>query len=180
MDHKLFLYNTASRWKEEFVPLHDPVNMYCCGPTVYNYAHIGNLRTYIFEDVAKRLLLSLGYKVKHVVNITDVGHLTSDADTGDDKMENGASREGKTVWQIAEHYTQKFRENLKELNILEPQLWPKATDHIPEMIGLIKTLEEKGFTYRTGDGMYFDTKKFPAYAGFRAARRGKPRGGEPC
>ena len=98
MQKKLYLYNTASRQKEPFTPAHDEVGMYCCGPTVYNYAHIGNLRSYIFEDVVKRLLLSIGYKVKHVMNITDVGHLTSDADTGDDKMEKGAAREGKSVW----------------------------------------------------------------------------------
>jgi len=166
MEKQLFLYNTASRQKELFTSTHDTIGMYCCGPTVYNYAHIGNLRTYIFEDVLKRLLLFLGYKVKHVVNITDVGHLTSDADSGDDKMENGANREGKTVWQIAELYTAKFRENLKDLNILDAQVWPKATDHIAEMIRLIQTLEEKGFTYNTADGVYFDTKKFPQYGDF--------------
>jgi cysteinyl-tRNA synthetase len=166
MTKKLYLYNTASRQKEEFVPLHDPVCMYCCGPTVYNFAHIGNLRTYVFEDVLKRVLCALGYKVKHVVNITDVGHLTSDADTGEDKMEKGASREGKTVWQIAEYYTGIFKQNIKDLNILEPQAWPKATDHIAEMIKMIQALEKKGFTYKTGDGIYFDTTKFPAYADF--------------
>jgi cysteinyl-tRNA synthetase len=166
MNKKLLLYNTASRQKEEFVPLHDPVGMYCCGPTVYNYAHIGNLRTYIFEDVLKRVLTSLGFKVKHVVNITDVGHLTSDADTGEDKMEKGASREGKTVWQIAEYYAGIFKQNIKDLNILEPGVWPKATDHIPEMIKMITALQEKGFTYKTKDGIYFDTAKFPAYADF--------------
>src|SRR5664279_2984749 len=139
MKQPFYLYNTATRSKELFE--HEgtsPVGMYCCGPTVYNYAHIGNLRTYIFEDVLKRTLLLLGYKVKHVVNITDVGHLTSDADSGDDKMENGAVREGKTVWQIADLYTKKFFENIKDLNIADPQVWPKATDHIPEMIALIK------------------------------------------
>ncbi|HUI93710.1 MAG TPA: cysteine--tRNA ligase [Chitinivibrionales bacterium] len=166
MFKKFLIFNTASRQKEEFVPLHDPVSMYCCGPTVYNFAHIGNLRTYIFEDVLKRVLLALGYKVKHVVNITDVGHLTSDADTGEDKMEKGASREGKTVWQIAEYYTGVFKQNLKDLNIIEPQVWPKATDHIPEMIKMIAALKDKGFTYKTGDGIYFDTTKFPAYADF--------------
>lgn len=166
MKSKLFLYNTASRTKEEFVPLHDPVCMYCCGPTVYNYAHIGNLRTYIFEDVLKRLLIALGYKVKHIVNITDVGHLTSDADSGEDKMEKGATREGKTVWEIADHYTKVFKQNIKDLNILDPDLWPKATDHIAQMIAMVKALEKKRFTYRTGDGIYFDTAKFPAYADF--------------
>jgi cysteinyl-tRNA synthetase len=166
MKPKLFLYNTASRSKEEFVPVHDPVSMYCCGPTVYNYAHIGNLRTYLFEDVLKRLLLALGYRVKHVVNITDVGHLTSDADSGEDKMEEGAHREGKTVWQIADYYTKVFKQNIKDLNILDADLWPKATDHIAQMIAMVKALEDKGFTYKTGDGVYFDTTKFPRYADF--------------
>jgi cysteinyl-tRNA synthetase len=163
---KLFIFNTASFKKEEFIPIHDPVGMYCCGPTVYNYAHIGNLRTYIFEDVLKRVLLFLGYKVKHVINITDVGHLTSDADIGEDKMEKGASREGKTVWEIAKYYTDAFKQNIKELNILEPDIWPRATDHIEDMINTIKILEQKGYTYKTGDGIYFDTSKFPRYAEF--------------
>ncbi len=162
----LYLYNTATRNKELFQPVHDPVEMYCCGLTVYNYAHIGNLRTYIFEDVLKRILLAHGYNVKHVLNITDVGHLTSDADSGDDKMEKGAAREGKSVWQIAEFFTNKFKENIVDLNILCPDLWPKATDHIPQMINLVEKLEKKGFTYRTSDGIYFDTTKFPSYCDF--------------
>jgi cysteinyl-tRNA synthetase len=166
MENKLYLYNTATRQKEQFVRQQDVVGMYCCGPTVYNFAHIGNLRTYIFEDVLKRTLLALGHKVKHVVNITDVGHLTSDADSGDDKMEKGSSREGKTVWQIADYYTAAFRKNIKDLNILSPDIWPKATDHIPEMIAMVKALEEKGFTYATEDGIYFDTTKFPRYGDF--------------
>ena len=166
MDKKLYLYNTASRQKELFAPLHEEVGMYCCGPTVYNYAHIGNLRSYIFEDVVKRLLQSLGYKVKHVMNITDVGHLTSDADTGDDKMEKGAAREGKSVWDIAAFYTDVFKRNMRDLNISEPSLWAKATDHLPQMIAMIRALEDKGFTYKTGDGLYFDTAKFPSYADF--------------
>jgi cysteinyl-tRNA synthetase len=166
MEHKLYLYNTATRQKEQFVPQRNVVGMYCCGPTVYNFAHIGNLRTYIFEDVLKRALLALGFKVKHVVNITDVGHLTSDADSGDDKMEKGASREGKSVWQIADAYTAAFRKNIKDLNILNPDVWPKATDHIPEMIAMVSLLVEKGFTYTTQDGIYFDTSKFPKYAEF--------------
>ncbi len=166
MKPKLFVYNTASRVKEEFIPAHDPVAMYCCGPTVYNFAHIGNLRTYIFEDVLKRLLLACGYAVKHVVNITDVGHLTSEADSGEDKMETGAHREGKTVWQIADYYAQVFKNDIRELNILEPKAWPKATDHIQQMIALVTALEEKGFTYATHDGIYFDTAKFPSYADF--------------
>ena len=166
MERRLLLYNTASRQKEPFTPAHNEVGMYCCGPTVYNYAHIGNLRSYIFEDVVKRLLLSLGYKVKHVMNITDVGHLTSDADTGDDKMEKGAAREGKSVWDVAAYYTDVFKRNMRDLNISEPTLWVKATDHIPRMIAMVKQLEEKGFTYGTPDGIYFDTTKFPSYTDF--------------
>lgn len=162
----LSLYNTASRTKELFEKKHDPVGMYCCGPTVYNYAHIGNLRTYIFEDVLKRVLLAQGYQVRHVLNITDVGHLTSDADTGDDKMEKGAVREGKTVWQIADFFTGKFKENIKDLNIIDPDVWPKATDHISHMIDLVKELERRGFTYKTEDGIYFDTTKFDSYCDF--------------
>ena len=111
------LYNTELRDKVLFQPKSDVVGMYCCGPTVYNYAHIGNMRTYIFEDVLKRVLKLAGYKVKHVVNITDVGHLTSDGDSGDDKMEAGAAREGKSVWEIAQHYTDAFMSNIEDLNI---------------------------------------------------------------
>lgn len=142
------------------------VGMYCCGPTVYNYAHIGNMRTYIFEDVLKRVLRLAGYPVRHVVNITDVGHLTSDADKGDDKMELGAAREGKSVWDIARHYTESFMQHVADLNIDEPDVWPRATEHISEMIDLITALEKKGYTYITSDGVYFDTSKYPAYADF--------------
>jgi len=137
--------------------------MYTCGPTVYNYAHIGNLRTYIFEDILKRVLLCNGYTVKHVMNITDVGHLTGDRDMGEDKMEKGAAREGKSAWDIADYYTQAFKKDIAHLNILEPDIWVKATDTLPEQIALVKTLEEKGFTYRTSDGIYFDTAKFKDY-----------------
>ncbi|KMQ51370.1 Cysteinyl-tRNA synthetase [Chitinispirillum alkaliphilum] len=178
MKKKLTVYNTATRVKEPFEPLHEKVNMYCCGPTVYNYAHIGNLRTYIFEDVLKRTLLALGYKVKHVVNITDVGHLTSDADTGEDKMESGALREGKTVWDIAEFYTSEFMRNFKELNLLKPDLWPKATSHISHMIDMIQALEKKGYTYITGDGVYFDTTRFEKYCDFAQLDAESLRAGE--
>jgi cysteinyl-tRNA synthetase len=116
--------------------------LYTCGPTVYNYAHIGNLRTYIFEDILKRVLLYNKFKVKHVMNITDVGHLTSDSDTGEDKIEKGAKREGKTVWQIAEFYTKAFMNDLKNLNILKADIICKATDNIKEQIELIKKLEK--------------------------------------
>ena len=160
----LVLYDTYTRSLREFQPLHPPeVSMYTCGPTVYDYAHIGNLRTYIFEDILRRVLLFNGYQVKHVMNITDVGHLTSDADTGEDKMEAGARRTGKTAWEIAEYYTEEFRKDLKRLNILEPTIWCRATDHIQEQIDFIRCIEEKGFTYRTSDGIYFDTSKLPSY-----------------
>jgi cysteinyl-tRNA synthetase len=166
MKNAFHIYSTATRSKELFSPHNDPIGMYCCGPTVYNYAHIGNLRTYIFEDVLKRTLVSLGYIVKHLINITDVGHLVSDADTGEDKMEKGAAREGKSVWDIAAYYTRKFMENITDLNIQKPDMFPKATDHIPQMIAMVRELERKGFTYRTEDGIYFDTTKFPSYADF--------------
>ena len=163
---KIILYNTALKKKAPFTPSSDEVGMYCCGPTVYNYAHIGNMRTYIFEDILKRVFQLAGYATKHVVNITDVGHLTDDGDAGDDKMEAGAAREGKSVWDIAEHYTEAFMQNIKDLNILDADIWPKATDHIPEMIAMIETLIEKGFTYTTSDGIYFDSSKFPSYGDF--------------
>jgi len=180
MKKDLYLYNTATAHKEQFSKPNDAdaVGIYCCGPTVYNYAHIGNLRTYIFEDVLKRVLLICGYKVRHIVNITDVGHLVSDADDGEDKMEKGAAREGKSVWEIAEFYTQKFMADIASLNILQPDLWPKATDHIPQMIALVRALEEKGFTYRTDDGIYFDTAKFPAYCDFAGIDPASLRAGE--
>ena len=161
---KLYLYNSLTRKKQIFKPIKPGrVGLYTCGPTVYNYAHIGNLRTYIFEDILKRVLLCNGYTVKHVMNITDVGHLTGDRDMGEDKMEKGAAREGKSAWDIADYYTRAFKKDIAHLNILEPDIWVKATDTLPEQIALVKTLEEKGFTYRTSDGIYFDTAKFKDY-----------------
>lgn len=161
---KIFLYNTLTKKKEEFKPIMDKkVGLYTCGPTVYNYAHIGNLRTYIFEDILKRVLKYNGYKVKHVMNITDVGHLTGDMDMGEDKLEVGARREGKTAWEIADFYTKAFRDDIKKLNIIEPDIWCKATDNILEQIDLIKKIEDKGYTYKTNDGIYFDTSKFKDY-----------------
>jgi cysteinyl-tRNA synthetase len=162
---KLLLYNTLTRHKEEFTPIRPgEVGLYTCGPTVYNYAHIGNLRTYIFQDILKRVLTFNGFQVIHVMNITDVGHLTGDRDMGEDKMETGARREGKTAWDIAAFYTRAFKEDIARLNILEPRIWCKATDAIPEQIDLVRTLEQKGFTYRASDGIYFDTAKVPDYA----------------
>ncbi len=163
--NKIFLYNTLTRQKEEFSPIKSKkVGLYTCGPTVYNWAHIGNLRTYIFEDVLRRVLEYNGYKVKHVMNITDVGHLTSDADSGEDKLEKGSKREGRSVWEIAEYYTKAFQENLHDLNIKEPSIWCRATDYIKEQIDFVKKLEKKGLTYKTSDGVYFDTAKYPDYA----------------
>jgi cysteinyl-tRNA synthetase len=166
MPRELRLYNTASRSIEPFTPSSDSVGIYCCGPTVYDRAHIGNLRTYVWEDVLVRTLIAFGYPVRHVVNITDVGHLTSDEDSGEDKMEKGARREGKTAHEIAEFYARAFKADLKSLRCREPDIWCRATDHIPEMITMVITLEERGYTYRTSDGIYFDTSKFPAYCDF--------------
>ena len=163
----LKIYNTLSRKKEDFIPIKKlfkkNIGLYTCGPTVYNFAHIGNLRTYIFEDTLKRVLKYNNYTVKHVMNITDVGHLTDDADTGEDKMEKGAKREGKTAWDIAEFYTNEFKQNLHDLNIIEPDIWCKATEHIPEQIKLVQKLIDKGLTYETTDGIYFDTTKINDY-----------------
>ena len=161
---KLKLYNSLIRSKTEFKPVQPgEVGLYTCGPTVYNFAHIGNLRTYLFEDILKRVLQFNGYRVKHVMNITDVGHLTGDRDMGEDKMEKGALREGRTAWEIADFYTRAFKNDIQQLNILPPDIWVKATDTIDEQIALIQTLEEKKFTYRTGDGVYFDTSRFKDY-----------------
>jgi len=217
--NKLFLYNSLTRKKEEFVPIKkDMVGLYTCGPTVYNYAHIGNLRSYVFEDILKRVLIYNGYKVKHVMNITDVGHMTGDMDMGEDKLEKQYSNmlyiqckkckkntptfialtkeafntgefinnavdciscgyenvynkkdmffikdKKSTIWEIADHYTKAFNDDIKKLNILEPNIWCKATDYIKEQIDLIKILEAKGYIYKTSDGIYYDTSKFKDY-----------------
>jgi cysteinyl-tRNA synthetase len=164
----LSLYDTWTRSLREFAPLSgNEVGVYCCGPTVYNFAHIGNLRTYVNEDLLRRSLEFNKYIVKHVVNITDVGHLVSDADDGEDRMEKGSRRTGKTAWQIAEEYTAAFQADIARLNIKDPSVWCKATDHIAEQIDTVKLIETKGFTYRTSDGIYFDTSKDPEY-GFLA------------
>jgi len=160
----LKLYNTLSRKKEVFKPINQKeVGMYSCGPTVYWYQHIGNLKAYIFSDIVKRTLLFSGYKVKHVINITDVGHLTSDADSGEDKIEKASKKEGKTAKEIANLYFSIFKKDIKKLNILEPTIWSKATEHIKEQINLIGELEKKGYTYKTSDGIYFDSSKFKGY-----------------
>jgi cysteinyl-tRNA synthetase len=140
-------YNTLTRKKEIFRPLKDKkVGLYTCGPTVYWFAHIGNLRTYIFEDILKRVLIYNGYKVKHVMNITDVGHLVSDQDIGEDKILMAAKRERKSAKEIARFYERAFKRDLKRLNILEPDVWIRATETIKDQIELIKILEKKGFT----------------------------------
>ncbi|TAH32204.1 cysteine--tRNA ligase [Candidatus Saccharibacteria bacterium] len=161
------LYNTLSRQVEELKPLNAPtVTVYTCGPTVYDYPHIGNWFTYIREDILIRTLKASGLEPKWVMNITDVGHLVSDADEGEDKLEKGARREGKTAWDVAEFYTDYFVKGLERLNISKPDELPKATDHIVEQVELIQKLEEKGFVYTISDGVYYDTSKFPQYADF--------------
>ena len=161
---ELTLYNTLGRTLQTFKPIKPKeIYIYACGPTVYNFAHIGNLKTYINEDILKRTLRFNGFKVKHVENITDVGHLVSDEDTGEDKMELSASKEGLTIWEIAGKYTQAFKEDITALNIQFPNVWCKATDHINEQIELVKKLEELGLTYIIEDGVYYDTSKFSDY-----------------
>ncbi len=162
---KIYFYNTLSREKEIFTPINEKeVLIYSCGPTVYHYAHIGNLRSFIFADILNNTLREAGYKVKHQINITDVGHLISDDDEGEDKMEKGAKREGKSVWEIAEFYTKAFFQDLDDLKINRDKfIWTKATDYIAEQIEMVKILEEKGYTYKTSDGIYFDTSKFKKY-----------------
>lgn len=159
-----YLYNTMTRNKEEFIPANkNKVGMYTCGPTVYNYAHIGNLRTYIFEDALKKSLEYVGYKVKHVMNVTDVGHLQSDGDEGEDKMALGASREHKTVWEIAKFYEDAFFEDCKKLNVKKPTVVCRATEHIEDMIKFVQKLEERGYTYESNGNVYFEIDKFEDY-----------------
>ncbi len=158
------VYNTLDREKEDFIPLQgNLVRMYSCGPTVYSYAHIGNMRTYIFMDLLRRSLRFCGFKVKGVMNITDVGHLLSDGDEGEDKMQKAARKEGKTPWEIAAFYTEAFFKDIDALNVGRPEIIAKATDHIPEMIAFVQGLLEKGYAYEISDGIYFDIGKFPGY-----------------
>lgn len=161
------LYNTLTKSVEEIVPQGSgKIKMYTCGPTVYDYAHVGHWFTYVRTDLLVRALKANDLDPTWVMNITDVGHLVSDADEGEDKLEKGARREGKTAWEVADFYTKDFLHELQSLNITQPTHIVKATDHIPEQIALIKVLEDKGFTYIIDDGVYYDTSKFPRYADF--------------
>ncbi len=161
---KIQLYNTLSHSKEEFKPINkEEIRIYSCGPTVYSFAHIGNLRTYVFVDNLRRVLKYNGYNLKHVMNITDVGHLTSDADTGEDKMEKAARKEGKNPYEIAEYYTKYFMEDMKKLDIDMPNIISKATDNIPEMLEMVKEILKNGYAYETSKGIYFDVSKLDKY-----------------
>ena len=161
---KIKFMNTLGRKIEIFVPIDESkIKMYTCGPTVYSEAHIGNMRAYIFSDIVRRVLEYGKYKVKQVMNITDVGHLTSDADEGEDKLQKAAIEQKTTAWDISKKYTKQFLDDTSKLNIHPVHVLCKATDHIPEQISLIKKLEKKGFTYLTSDGVYYDTSKFPRY-----------------
>lgn len=162
----LRLYNTLTKKKEEFVPIdkeNNIVTIYTCGPTVYNYAHIGNMRTYIFMDTLRKILKYNGYKLNHVMNITDVGHLTSDADEGEDKMSKSAREQNKSVYEIAKIYTEAFFKDIHRLNISEPEHIVKATDHIKDMEEYVKEIIKNGYAYETSKGIYFDTSKLPTY-----------------
>lgn len=163
----LKFYNTKTRNLDEFKALSDnKVLLYTCGPTVYNYLHVGNWVAYIRWDTLVRTLQASGYGVTRVMNITDVGHLVSDADDGEDKMEKGAKREGKTAWEVAKLYTDDFLAGMQALNLIEPTYITKATDYIPQQLKLVRVLKNKGYTYQISDGIYFDTSKFKAYADF--------------
>jgi len=167
MDQKIYLYNTATRNKEEFKSINDgKVGIYACGPTVYWDQHLGNMYAYLFVDILVRTFKYFGYEVKLVMNITDVGHLTSDADSGEDKMEKGAKREVLSVWDLAKKYEKQFFESEQLLNINRPDIVCPATKNIEVQIELLKLIEKKGFTYKLSDGIYFDTGKFPDYAKF--------------
>ena len=160
----IYVYNTLTKRKEKFEPINkEEIRMYSCGPTVYCYAHIGNLRAYLFMDTLRRALKYNGYKLKHVMNITDVGHLTSDADEGEDKMMVAAKRENKDPWEIAQFYMDKFLNDIDKLNIDRPEIIARATEHIDVMEEYVKKIIENGYTYQTEDTIYFDTSKLPNY-----------------
>jgi cysteinyl-tRNA synthetase len=161
---ELKLWNTMGRELQKFEPIQPgKVGLYCCGPTVYDFAHVGNLRTYLFEDILRRTLEYLGFTVRHVMNVTDVGHLTGDTDVGEDKMLKGAREKGKTVWEIAEFYSRAFFRDFELLRCVPPTVVCRATEHIQEMIDLIARIEKRGFTYVSGGNVYFDIARFPGY-----------------
>ena len=162
----LKLFNTASRKLENFKPAGEVVKIYTCGPTVYNYAHIGNLTAYIYWDLLVRVIKANGYKVRRVLNLTDVGHLVSDGDEGEDKLEKGAMREGKSVYEVADYYIKAFMENYRALELTEPEVLARATDYIDDDMMAVDLMTERGFTYETEDGIYYDTSKFTDYADF--------------
>ena len=160
----IYFYNTLTKGKEKFIPIDKTeVKIYSCGPTVYKDATIGNMRTNIFQDVLRRVLRYNGYRIKHVMNITDVGHLVSDGDEGEDKMLKSAREEHKTPLEIAEHYTKLFFEDLESLNIEKPEIICKATEHIKEMLAYVEELMEKGYAYETSTAIYFDISKLDKY-----------------
>lgn len=173
------LFNTMTRKIEEFKPLvPGKMGFYSCGPTVYWDQHIGNMRSFVNSDILKRMFIENGYDVRHVMNITDVGHLTSDEDTGEDKMEKGAAREKMSVWDIAQKYIDSFLRDIDSLNIIRPTVMPRATDNIPEQIDQVKQLEKLGYTYEIpGDGIYYDTSKFPDYGALGGQNLSELRGG---
>lgn len=163
----LILHNTLGKKDESFAPMKEgAVTLYTCGPTVYDRLHVGNWTAYIFWDTLVRTLLADGYKVERVMNITDVGHLVSDEDEGEDKLEKGARREGKTAWDVAEMFSEDFLQGMERLGLINPEHVVRATDFIPQQLDLVRTLKEKGYTYQISDGIYFDTNKFPTYADF--------------
>ena len=161
------LYNTLSHKVEAFNPFNpDQVKIYTCGPTVYSQPHIGNFAAYVYWDLLVRTLLANNYGVRRVLNLTDVGHLTSDRDDGEDKLEKGARQLGETVWAVAERYIGEFRRDYERLDLVQPDVWARATDYIAEDEAIVDRLSDKGYTYETSDGVYFDTSKFAKYADF--------------
>ena len=163
----LQFHNQLSKTVDTFEPINKgEVTLYTCGPTVYNYPHIGNWASFIYWDILVRTLTANGLNVTRVMNITDVGHLVSDADDGEDKLEKGAKREGKTAWDVAKFYTDDFIAGMDALNLVRPTHIPKATEYIEQQLALVRTLKNKGYTYQISDGLYYDTAKFPTYGNF--------------
>ena len=169
----IYLFNSLTRKKEVFTPINPPeVGIYACGPTVYDFSHIGHMRRYVGDDILRNVLGLKGYSVKYVMNITDVGHLTSDADTGEDKIEAAAKKSGKSAWDIAKFFEDQFFSSTKALNIARPDIVSKATDHIKEQIEMIRQIEENGYVYKTEDGIYFDTSKLTDYGKLSGGKEG--------